>query len=167
MSNSYNDSQYGHNDKSSRGGYSRGNYKNNRNANGREGGGFRIRLSENEMRSARALQQAFNLKSVVAVLGFAVRTLAQLLEEGQLNELMKSHENHQRQFNNNLRSNSEYDDSQQSTKANPFARPEKPPVVLADEVINTSEQNNTIAESNENIENEKESVENTKNESVD
>ena len=46
----------------------------------REGGGFRIRLSDNEMRSARALQEAFNLRSTVAVLGFAVRSLGQMLE---------------------------------------------------------------------------------------
>lgn len=54
----------------------------------REGGGFRIRLSDNEMRAARALQDAFRLRSTVAVLGFAVRTLAQLLEEGKLDELV-------------------------------------------------------------------------------
>ena len=55
----------------------------------REGGGFRIRLSDNEMRSARALQEAFNLRSTVAVLGFAVRTLGQMLEDGQLGELVE------------------------------------------------------------------------------
>ena len=40
------------------GGRSRG----GRGAGSREGGGFRIRLSDNEMRSARALQEAFNLR---------------------------------------------------------------------------------------------------------
>ena len=55
----------------------------------REGGGFRIRLSDNEMRSARALQEALNLRSTVAVLGFAVRALGQMLEEGKLEELAK------------------------------------------------------------------------------
>ena len=54
----------------------------------REGGGFRIRLSDNEMRSVRALQEAFNLRSTVAVLGFAVRTLGQMLEDGKLDELV-------------------------------------------------------------------------------
>lgn len=52
------------------------------------GGGFRIRLSDNEMQAARALQEAFGLRSTVAVLGFALRTLAQQLEEGQLDELV-------------------------------------------------------------------------------
>ncbi|WP_115016882.1 hypothetical protein [Synechococcus sp. UW140] len=60
-----------------------------RGAGNREGGGFRIRLSDNEMRSVRALQEAFNLRSTVAVLGFAVRSLAQMLEDGQLDALIE------------------------------------------------------------------------------
>jgi hypothetical protein len=40
------------------------------------------------MQAARALQEAFNLRSTVAVLGFALRSLAQLLEEGKLDELV-------------------------------------------------------------------------------
>ena len=51
-------------------------------------GGFRIRLSDNEMRSARALQEAFGLRSTVAVLGFALRALGQQLEEGKLEALV-------------------------------------------------------------------------------
>lgn len=54
-------------------------------------GGFRIRLSDNEMRSARALQEAFGLRSTVAVLGFALRALGQQLEEGKLDELIAQH----------------------------------------------------------------------------
>lgn len=57
----------------------------------RDAGGFRIRLSDNEMQAARALQEAFGLRSTVAVLGFALRTLAQQLEQGQLEELMNQH----------------------------------------------------------------------------
>ncbi len=60
----------------------------NRQGGGRDIGGFRIRLSDNEMQAARALQEAFNLRSTVAVLGFSLRTLAQMLEEGQLDELV-------------------------------------------------------------------------------
>jgi hypothetical protein len=64
-----------------------------RDSGGREGGardsgGFRIRLSDNEMQAARALQEAFGLRSTVAVLGFSLRTLAQQLEQGQLSELI-------------------------------------------------------------------------------
>lgn len=54
----------------------------------RDAGGFRIRLSDNELQAARALQEAFGLRSTVAVLGFALRTLAQQLEAGQLTELV-------------------------------------------------------------------------------
>ncbi|MFY7695531.1 MAG: hypothetical protein ACOVQK_04230 [Cyanobium sp.] len=61
-----------------------------RSAGPREGG-FRIRLSDNEMRSARALQEAFGLRSTVAVLGFALRALGQQLEEGKLDELAAQH----------------------------------------------------------------------------
>ncbi|MFM7465975.1 MAG: hypothetical protein ACKO28_10995 [Cyanobium sp.] len=43
------------------------------------------------MRSARALQEAFGLRSTVAVLGFALRTLGQQLEEGKLDELAAQH----------------------------------------------------------------------------
>jgi hypothetical protein len=40
------------------------------------------------MQAARVLQEAFNLRSTVAVLGFSLRTLAQLLEEGKLDEVV-------------------------------------------------------------------------------
>ena len=78
MSDSYSDPQQqgGQVDGGRDGQRSRGNR-----GGGREGGGFRIRLSDNEMRSARALQEAFNLRSTVAVLGFAVRSLGQMLED--------------------------------------------------------------------------------------
>ena len=71
----------------------RGGARGGRGGGNREGGGFRIRLSENEMRSARALQEAFNLRSTVAVLGFALRTLGQMLEDGQLDELIEQQRN--------------------------------------------------------------------------
>ena len=58
---------------------------------GREPGGFRIRLSDNEMRAARAVQEAFGLRSTVAALGMALRTTAQLLEQGQLDALVAQH----------------------------------------------------------------------------
>lgn len=56
---------------------------------GRDSGGFRIRLSDNEMQAARALQEAFGLRSTVAVLGFSLRAMAQQLEQGQLDELIR------------------------------------------------------------------------------
>ncbi|MCU0529376.1 MAG: hypothetical protein MUD04_07765 [Cyanobium sp. Prado107] len=59
----------------------------------RDSGGFRIRLSDNEMRAARSIQDAFRLRSTVAVLGFSVRTLGQLLEEGKLDALVAQQQN--------------------------------------------------------------------------
>ena len=85
MSDSYGEpQQQGTQGDGSRGQSGRGGARGGRSGGNREGGGFRIRLSENEMRSARALQEAFNLRSTVAVLGFALRTLGQMLEDGQL-----------------------------------------------------------------------------------
>ena len=52
----------------------------------REQGGFRIRLSDNEMRAAKVIQDRFNLRSTVAVLGFSLRTLAQMIEQGEFSE---------------------------------------------------------------------------------
>jgi hypothetical protein len=66
----------------------RGSERGSRPSGPREGGGFRIRLSDNEMQAARALQEAFGLRSTVAVLGFSLRTLAQQLENGELEELV-------------------------------------------------------------------------------
>jgi hypothetical protein len=54
----------------------------------RESGGFRIRLSDNELRAARSIQEALQLRSTVAVLGFSLRTVAQLLEQGALDEIV-------------------------------------------------------------------------------
>ena len=54
----------------------------------RESGGFRIRLSDNELRAARSIQEALQLRSTVAVLGFSLRTVAQLLEQGALDHIV-------------------------------------------------------------------------------
>ena len=86
MTDSYGDSQQNGGQAGRDGGRDGGRRRGNGN---REGGGFRIRLSDNEMRSVRALQEAFNLRSTVAVLGFAVRSLGQMLEDGQLDALIE------------------------------------------------------------------------------
>ena len=105
------------------GGGSRG----GRHSGNREGGGFRIRLSDNEMRAVRALQEAFNLRSTVAVLGFAVRTLAQMLEDGQLTELVAQ----QRAQGGGRRSEDgrgqgNRGERNRTPRPDPFARPAKP-----------------------------------------
>ena len=108
----------------------RSNFRGGRGPNNREGG-FRIRLSDNEMRAARSLQEAFNLRSTVAVLGFAVRTLAQMLEDGSLENLVNEYRsqapaNHQRRSRGNGGNFNGENNYSVNTKPNPFARPEKP-----------------------------------------
>ncbi len=99
---------------------------------GRDTGGFRIRLSDNEMRSARAIQEAFNLRSTVAVLGFAIRTLGQMLEEGKLSELIEEQRSQgDRRLDHNQgggrgRVSDDRNRQTKGSKPNPFARPEKP-----------------------------------------
>ena len=144
MSDSYGDSQHqGTDGGRGRGDGGRGEGGRGRGGRGggnREGGGFRIRLSDNEMRSARALQEAFNLRSTVAVLGFALRTLGQMLEDGQLTELIEQQKNQAPQGRRDGGGRGRrFDDDRQSgrgSRPDPFARPSKPepePVVEAAE----------------------------------
>ena len=100
----------------------------------REPGGFRIRLSDNEMRAARAVQEAFGLRSTVAALGFSIRTIAQLLDDGQLDGLVAQ----QRAQNGNRGEGprpgrrGEPRPEERAPRIDPFARPAKPaPAPLA------------------------------------
>ncbi|MGB1416625.1 MAG: hypothetical protein ACPHAS_05425 [Synechococcus sp.] len=137
MSDSYSDpQQQGGQTEGGRGDSGRGGQRGGRGGN-REGGGFRIRLSDNEMRSARALQEAFNLRSTVAVLGFALRTLGQMLEDGQLDELV-AQQRSQAPRGGGRRDGGgrdgggrgrRFDDDRQGgrgSRPDPFARPSKP-----------------------------------------
>jgi len=102
----------------------------------REPGGFRIRLSDNELQAARALQEAFGLRSTVAVLGFALRTLAQQLEAGQLDELVaqqkaqagsRSPGGIRRDGDRRpSREDGRVGEGNRAVRANPFARPSRP-----------------------------------------
>jgi hypothetical protein len=112
-----------------------------RSGGNREPGGFRIRLSDNEMRSARALQEAFRLRSTVAVLGFAVRTLGQMLEEGKLDELVEQQRAQagNRDGGRPRRGGGERP-AERAPRVNPFARPAKPaPPAAAEEPVEPSE----------------------------
>ena len=141
MSDSYsNPQQRNKRHEGNRGDDPRGGFRGGRGQVGREGGGFRIRLSDNEMRAARSIQEAFNLRSTVAVLGFAIRTLAQMLEEGKLEELVTqtrsqgaNRREDTRQGHRRNRDDSENRNfNKASSKPNPFARPEKPQSKLSD-----------------------------------
>ena len=141
MSDSYSDPQQqaGQGDGGREGQRSRGNR-----GGGREGGGFRIRLSDNEMRSARALQEAFNLRSTVAVLGFAVRSLGQMLEDGQLDALIEQQKNQPARGGRRDGGGRDgggrgrrFDDERggRGSRPNPFARPAKPQPEAAAEPV--------------------------------
>ena len=139
MTDSYGDpQQQGTQDGGGRGEGGRGDGGRGRGGRGggnREGGGFRIRLSDNEMRSARALQEAFNLRSTVAVLGFAVRSLGQMLEDGQLSELIEQQRNQAPRGRRDAGGRDgggrgrRFDDDRQGgrrSRPDPFARPSRP-----------------------------------------
>ena len=97
----------------------------NRNfGNNKESGGFRIRLSDNEMKAARTIQENFQLKSTVAVLGFSVRTLSELLKDENLkNVISKYAQNNKNASSRNYESNR--NESITNKAPDPFARPSK------------------------------------------
>ena len=108
--------------------YSNSNFK-GRYSNKRESGGFRIRLSDNEMKSVKSIQDAFQLKSTVAVLGFAVRTLSELIKNEKLKEeITKLAINNKNSFQKE--NNDENKAGKPDTKPNPFARPEKKQAII-------------------------------------
>ena len=100
----------------------RSNFKGRFGAN-RDGGGFRIRLSDNEMKSVKLIQETFQLKSTVAVLGFSVRTLSEMLNDEKLKKAVSNYA----QNNKNLSSknNTKISNKEKSSKPNPFERPVK------------------------------------------
>ena len=104
------------------------NYR-NRYGGKRESGGFRIRLSDNEMKSVKTIQEIFQLKSTVAVLGFSVRTLSELIKNDNLKEeIIKLAKNNKNSFQKE--NNFEKNETSSINAANPFARPEKKPLAL-------------------------------------
>ena len=148
MGDSYTNNQSGGGDFQNQRQNGRNNFRGGRGPNNREGG-FRIRLSDNEMRAARSLQEAFNLRSTVAVLGFAVRTLAQMLEDGSLDNLVNEYRsqapaNAQRRSRGNRGNYNGENSNSSNTKPNPFARPEKP--VKEQEVADADQPKNVSPE---------------------
>ncbi len=157
MSDSYSDPQQNRRNFEGNRENPRGGFRGGRGPTNRDGGGFRIRLSDNEMRAARALQEAFQLRSTVAVLGFALRTLGQMLEEGKLDDVLTTHRAQQgsRGNRNNERDQNDRRDRFESetvgrrgVKPNPFARPEKPQTSTPKPEETDSEGINELTEEN-------------------
>ena len=97
---------------------------NYRSGSRRDGGGFRIRLSDNEMKAVKSIQETFQLRSTVAVLGFSVRTLSEMIKDEKLIGSITQY------ANNNKNSSSPkkelaYEKKSKIPAANPFARPVK------------------------------------------
>ena len=123
MSNSNYENNYGQENYRSRGNNERSNFR-NRSGGNRDGGGFRIRLSDNEMKAVRSIQQAFQLKSTVAVLGFSVRTLSEMIEDKDLMEsITKFAKNNKNASSPNKAVVSE--NKSKKITPDPFARPVK------------------------------------------
>ena len=106
----------------------RNNFENNRsNSRNRFGGnkensGFRIRLSENEMQAAKVIQEKFQLKSTVAVLGFAVRTLSDLVKDEELKDALNKYVTENKKFSSN-RNFKISESEEKASLPNPFERP--------------------------------------------
>ena len=125
MSNSNYDNNNSQENYRSRGNNDRSNFR-NRSGGNRDGGGFRIRLSDNEMKAVRSIQEAFQLKSTVAVLGFSIRTLSEMIEDKDLMESITKFAKN----NKNTSSPSKAVISENKSKnqaPNPFERPVKNP----------------------------------------
>ena len=90
----------------------------------RDGGGFRIRLSDNEMKAVKSIQETFQLRSTVAVLGFSVRTLSEMIKDEKLIESIKEYAKNNKNSSPNRQSLNSYEEKTQ-TAPDPFARPVK------------------------------------------
>ena len=75
----------------------------------RDGGGFRIRLSDNEMKAVKSIQEAFQLKSTVAVLGFSVRTLSEMIKDEKLIESITEYAKNNKNSSPNRQSQNPYE----------------------------------------------------------
>ena len=90
----------------------------------RDGGGFRIRLSDNEMKAVKSIQDTFQLRSTVAVLGFSVRTLSEMIKDEKLIGSIKEYAKNNKNSSPNRQSQNPYEEKTK-TAPDPFARPSK------------------------------------------
>ena len=106
----------------------------------RDGGGFRIRLSDNEMKAVKSIQETFQLRSTVAVLGFSVRTLSEMIKDEKLIGSIKEYAKNNKNSSPNRQSQNPYKEKTK-TAPDPFARPVK----------NTSNEDNQSSEVEEDV----------------
>ena len=111
----------------------RSNYR-ERSGGRKDGGGFRIRLSDNEMKAVKSIQETFQLRSTVAVLGFSVRTLSEMIKDEKLIESITEYAKNNKNSSPNRQSQNPYEEKK--TAPDPFARPTKSTLI---EEIQSSE----------------------------
>ena len=104
-------------------------------SSGRDGGGFRIRLSDNEMKAVKSIQETFQLRSTVAVLGFSVRTLSEMIKDEKLIESITEYAKNNKNSSPNRQSQNPYEEKTKKAP-DPFARPVK---TTSSEEIQSSE----------------------------
>ena len=90
----------------------------------RDGGGFRIRLSDNEMKAVKSIQETFQLRSTVAVLGFSVRTLSEMIKDEKLIESITAYAKNNKN-SSPIRQSQNNAENKTKTTPDPFARPVK------------------------------------------
>ena len=123
MSNSNYDNAPGKEIYRSRSNNDRSNFR-DRSGGRRDGGGFRIRLSDNEMKAVKSIQESFQLKSTVAVLGFSVRTLSEMIKDEKLIESITTYAKNNKNSSTIKQSQNNAENKTKTTPA-PFARPVK------------------------------------------
>ena len=87
------------------------------------------------MKAVKSIQEAFQLRSTVAVLGFSVRTLSEMIKDEKLIETITEYAKNNKNSSPSRQSQNPYEEKTKTTP-NPFARPVK----------NTSTEENQISE---------------------
>ena len=123
MSNSNYDNAPGKEIYRSRSNNDRSNFR-DRSGGRRDGGGFRIRLSDNEMKAVKSIQEKFQLRSTVAVLGFSVRTLSEMIKDEKLIESITTYAKNNKN-SSPIRQSQNNEENKTKTTPDPFARPVK------------------------------------------
>ena len=75
------------------------------------------------MKAVKSIQEAFQLRSTVAVLGFSVRTLSEMIKDEKLIESIAEYAKNNKNSSSNRQSQNLYEEK--TTTPEPFARPLK------------------------------------------
>ena len=74
------------------------------------------------MKAVKSIQETFQLRSTIAVLGFSVRTLSEMIKDEQLIESIKEYAKNNKNSSPNRPSQNSYEEKTKTTP-DPFARP--------------------------------------------